>query len=244
MANEKGEWIFPDSVQCKTIMISCAGYHSITTFLATNTVVLSPFVVSLGEVEIGGKEKELNIDNVEKINCSYMFNPENFSVTYGSYISNPVGKSGWLKELSFHVSTVHPPDLDVPVRIRFFEWDADKLMPGKEISTRNFIIMPKKKHWNKIDISDLKQEIPANGIVVAFELISIGPEHYHTYTYMDMNKKKQTGRYYGWHLTASCCTDCEVQGFTFSNEKWRLWYNKTKANKWAPAVKLKMKYYN
>lgn len=244
MANEKGEWIFPDSVQCKTITVSCAGYKTNLAVSSINVVVLAPQIINLQLIEIGAKEQEISFNNLKELNCVYGFQPDKVSAVFAAYLPNPLKKNGWVKQISFHVATVHKPDLDVPVRIRFFEWDENNQLPGKEISTQNFIIKPKKRNWNSINVEKMNQEMPANGIVVAFELISAGPEHYHEYKYSDMEKKKHTGTYYGWYLTASCCTDCEIQGFTSHNEKWRLWSSKTKANKWAPAVQLKMKYYN
>ena len=244
MANEKGEWIFPDSVQCKTITVSCAGYKNGLAVSSLNVIVLAPQIINLQPIEIAGNGEEVSFNNLKELNCSYGFQPDKASAVFAAYLPNPLKKNGWVKQISFHVASIRKPDLDVPVRIRFFEWDEVSQLPGKEISTQNFIIKPKKKNWNNINIAKMNQEIPANGIVVAFELISSGPEHYHEFTYLDMEKKKHIGTYYGWYLTASCCTDCEIQGFTFHNEKWRLWYSKTKANKWAPAVKLKMKYYN
>ncbi len=244
MANQKGEWIFPDSIHCKTVTVSCAGYEKLVVASTEQRIILSPLIVHLQEVQIGGKEEELLIDNIEKLNCSYGFIPEKISVTYASYIANPAGTSGWIKELSFHVSSFHRPDLDVPVRIRFFEWNEQQQMPGKEISAQNFIYYPQKKGWNKIDMRNLQQEIPADGVVVAFELISAGPEHYHHFTFKDAHQQKQIGRYYGWNLTASCCTDCSIKGFHMYQEQWLQPSVKTDQRIWAPAVKLKLKYYH
>lgn len=243
MANEKGEWFFPDSTSCKSIRVSCAGYNSVELIQGREVIVLSPFILRLTEVTVGGKKEEVNIDNIRKTNCSFGFNPEKFSATYGAYLPNPVNKAGWIKELSFHVSSFHKPDLNVPVRIRFFEWDETFQLPGKELSTNNFILKPSKKSWNKISFEKIYQEVPANGVVIAFELLSAGPEHYHEFTYTDKNKVKQKGKYYGWNLTASCCAECEILGFHYVGNKWFLW-NKIGGNRnWAPAVKFKMNYY-
>lgn len=243
MSNEKGEWKIPDSITCKTVLVSCSGYNPVETSFQTQTMKLSPLVIQLNDVEIGGEKEGVVIDNIHKLNCSYGFKPEEFSTTYSAYLSNPVKKRGWVKELSFHVSSFHKPDLDVPVRIRFFEWNEISQMPGEEISTGNLILKPSKKGWNKINLEKTYQDFPANGIVVAFELLTAGPSHYHEYTYRDQNKSKHTGKYYGWNLTASCCSDCEIKGFHFAGNKWILW-NKIGGNRiWAPAVKLKMNYY-
>lgn len=245
MSNEKGEYFFADSVTgCETVIISCAGYQTKKVKASARTVLLAPLIVDLPVVSVGSEKKESIFHNINKLNCSFGFIPDKFSVTHASFLPNPVGKSGWLKELSFHVSTFHKPDLEVPVRIRFFEWDETTQLPGKEISTTNLIIKPTKKNWNKLNLEKLKQEIPANRIVIAFELISAGPEHYHEYKYTDKQKQKHTGTYYGWNLTASCCTDCGITGFSFINNKWLLRKGTTRSNEWAPAVKLKMNYYN
>ena len=243
MSNAKGEWQVLDSLaNCKTFTISCAGYETKFNVKAGEFIVLAPRIITLKPVLIGGKEKEIEYNNITKLNCSFIFDPEKRSTMYASYLPNTLGKTGSLTQLSFYVSNFHKPDFKVPVRIRFFEWDKVTQLPGKEISTQNLILYPKKKHWNNINLKHLEQEIPVNGIVVGFELISAGKEHYHTYTYIDQEKKNHTGVYYGWNLTASCCTDCEIKGFRliegkFSSFTWGV--NKS----WAPAVKLKMKYY-
>ncbi len=243
MANEKGEWMFPDSIRCKSVRVSCAGYNTVELIHGKDDIVLSPLIIRLTEVTVGSKKEEVSIDNIRKTECAFGFNPEKFSTTYGAYLPNSVKKAGSIKELSFHVSSFHKPDLDVPVRIRFFEWNEKTQMPGEEISTSNLILKPSKKGWNKINLEEAYQDFPENGIVVAFELLSAGPSHYHEYKYRDKNRNKQTGKYYGWYLTASCCSDCEVKGFHYGADKWYLW-NKIGGNSfWAPAVKLKMSYY-
>lgn len=242
LSDEKGEWTMPDSITCKAFLISCSGYKPVELFFPVKTVKLSPLVIQLQDVEIGGERENVAVDNIQKLNCSYGFSPEKFSTTYGAYLGNPVKKRGWVRELSFHVSSIHKPDLDVPVRIRFFEWNEKTQMPGEEISTSNLILKPSKKGWNKINLEKAYQDFPENGIVVAFELLSAGPSHYHEYKYRDKNRNKHTGKYYGWYLTASCCSDCEVKGFHYGADKWYLW-NKIGGNSfWAPAVKLKMSY--
>lgn len=244
MSNEKGEWRIPDSITCKTILVSCSGYKTIEISFLTKIIKLSPLVIQLNDVQIGGEKENAAVNNIQKLNCSYGFNPEKFSTTYGAFLANPVNKRGWVSELSFHVSSIHKPDLDVPVRIRFFEWNEKTQLPGEEISTTNLILKPSKKGWNKINLEQAYQDLPASGIVVAFELLSAGPSHYHEYTYRDQNKNRRTGKYYGWYLTASCCSDCEIKGFHFAGNKWTLW-NKIGGNRnWAPAVKIKMNYYN
>lgn len=244
MANERGEWVISDSLAfCVTVTVSCAGYKSKTIRISeVNKVLLSALVVEMPAVEIGSVETEVSVDNIKKLNCSYGFKPDLGSITYASFLPNPTNKHAWLTKLSFHVSTIHKPDMEVPVRIRFFEWDELTNLPGKEISTTNLIIKPQKKHWNTLALEKIKQEVPANGIVIAFELISAGPDHYHKYEYKDVHMGKLQGIYYGWFLSASCCHNCSMIGFSYVNNKWTPW-NKVTGLNWAPAVKIKMKYY-
>lgn len=240
MANDKGEWFFPDSTSCNLVNISCAGYTTAVQTQVRDVIILSPFVLHLADVIVGGRKEEIVMDNVQKTNCSYGFNPEKFSATYGAFLPNPLKKAGWIKELSFHVSSFHRPDLDVPVRIRFFEWNEITQLPGEELSKDNLILKPYKRGWNKINLEKTFQDFPTSGVVIAFELLSAGPEHYHEYTYTDKKGVKQKGKYYGWNLTASCCSDCEVKGFHYVGNKWILWKHVGGKLNWAPAVKLKI----
>lgn len=244
MSDKQGNFIIPDSIikYCNEWTISCVGYESILNFVPAKlkTVLMARKTLELAPVTIGTNKKYYEVSIAGNTSrCSYGFNPDFLSVIYATYVPNSTGKSGYISSLDYFVSNHHTPDFNVPVRIRFYQYDTISRLPGKEISNINLIVYPKKTKWNTVDIDSISQHFPAEGIVVAYELINAGSDFIHSYKVKtNEEKRKQTRFYYGWNLGVSCCNDCGNIGFSFFGNTWYV-----NQNKWAPFVRLKIMYY-
>jgi hypothetical protein len=52
------------------------------------------------------------------------------------------------------------PNLQIPIRLHWYEWNNDLRMPGKELTDSNIIVYPYKSGWNDFELPDKTIEFP------------------------------------------------------------------------------------
>ena len=95
--------------------------------------------------------------------------PETKLVIIARYNNNS-GRTGWLKKVSILIDE-KSPNLQIPIRLRWYEWDLDKKMPGKELTDTNIIVFPYKEGWNDFEIPERSIQCPKDWLVFGLEFI-------------------------------------------------------------------------
>jgi CarboxypepD_reg-like domain len=110
--------------------------------------------------------------------------PETRLVIMARYY-NTTGRNAYLKKISLLLDE-KSPNLQIPVRLRWYEWDVDAKMPGRELTDTSIIVYPYKAGWNEFEVPDKTIEFPKDWVVFGFEFI-YPPE------YAEQFKTLQTG---------------------------------------------------
>ncbi|CAN5652840.1 hypothetical protein BH10BAC2_BH10BAC2_00800 [soil metagenome] len=95
--------------------------------------------------------------------------PETRLVIMSRYY-NTTGRNAYLKKISLLLDE-KSPNLQIPIRLRWYEWNTDAKMPGKELTDTNIVVYPYKAGWNEFDVPDRTIEFPKDWIVFGFEFI-------------------------------------------------------------------------
>lgn len=95
--------------------------------------------------------------------------PETRLVIMSRYY-NTTGRNAYLKKISLLLDE-KSPNLQIPIRLRWYEWDADAKMPGKELTDTSIIVYPYKAGWNEFEVPDKTIEFPKDWVVFGFEFI-------------------------------------------------------------------------
>lgn len=109
--------------------------------------------------------------------------PETRLVIMSRYYNN-TGRNAYLKKISLLLDE-KSPNLEIPIRLRWYEWDNDARMPGKELTDTSIIVYPYKAGWNEFEVPDKTIEFPKSWIVFGFEFI-------YPAEYTEQYKKLQT----------------------------------------------------
>jgi len=83
---------------------------------------------------------------------------------------NTSGRNSYLKKISLLLDE-KSPNLQIPIRLRWYEWDNDAKMPGKELTDTSIVVYPYKAGWNEFEIPEKTIEFPKDWIVFGFEFI-------------------------------------------------------------------------
>lgn len=95
--------------------------------------------------------------------------PETQLIILARYNNNS-GRNGWIKNISILLNE-HATNLKIPIRLRWYEWDLDKKMPGRELTDTSLIVYPYKNGWNDFTIPDKAIFYPKDWIVFGLEFI-------------------------------------------------------------------------
>lgn len=95
--------------------------------------------------------------------------PETRLVIMARYY-NVTGRNGYIKKVSV-LFDEKSPNLRIPVRLRWYEWNNDTQMPGKELTDTSIIVYPYRQGWNEFEVPANTIECPKDWIVFGFEFI-------------------------------------------------------------------------
>lgn len=107
--------------------------------------------------------------------------PETRLVIMSRYYNN-TGRNAFLKKVSLLLDEKSSA-VQIPVRLRWYEWDNDARMPGKELTDTSIIVYPYKQGWNEFEMPDKTVPFPKDWIVFGFEFI-YPPEYAEQYKTM------------------------------------------------------------
>lgn len=202
----------------ETHKVSYVGYQpKEINFTSTNSIALNRLPQKLEDVTVVScKETTIEKLEVKELGNNYLgFTPKSIGNFWAIYVPNNIGKIGYLKSLGHNAEGAsNKENPDAPVRIRFFEYDTTTKLPSTEISDDDIIVAPKKRRRVTYDLSEYKIQIPANGIVVAFEMFDAGSEFHYTTKSKWQDGTIRTMEHYGWYLKSSKGKD--IKGFTKS----------------------------
>jgi len=95
--------------------------------------------------------------------------PETRLIIISRY-NNISGMHGYIKKTSILIDE-KTLALQVPVRLHWYEWNADTQKPGKELTDTNILVYPYTKGWNDFEIPDYTIPASKDWIVFGLEFI-------------------------------------------------------------------------
>ena len=95
--------------------------------------------------------------------------PETRLIIMSRYYNN-TGRNAFLKTVSL-LFDKKSSNIQIPVRLRWYEWDNDSKMPGKELTDTSIIVYPYKEGWNDFEMPDKTIPFPKDWVVFGFEFI-------------------------------------------------------------------------
>lgn len=95
--------------------------------------------------------------------------PETRLVLISRYY-NITGRNGFINKVSILIDE-KSPNLQIPIRLRWYEWDLEKRMPGRELTDTNLVVFPYKEGWNDFEIAPNTINCPKSWIVFGIEFI-------------------------------------------------------------------------
>jgi CarboxypepD_reg-like domain len=197
----------PENMLQETHKVSYVGYQpKEINFTTTNTITLNRLPQKLEDVTVVScKETTIEKLEVKELGNNYLgFTPKNIGNFWAIYVPNNIGRSGYLKSLGHNAEGVsNKENPDAPVRIRFFEYDTITKLPSTEISDDDIIVSPKKRRRVTYDLTEYKIQVPANGIIVAFEMFDAGSEYHYTTKSKWQDGTIRTMEHYGWFLKSA-----------------------------------------
>jgi hypothetical protein len=113
--------------------------------------------------------------------------PETRLVIIARY-NNISGIRGYINKLSILIDE-KIPNVQVPVRLHWYAWNADAHMPGKELTDTSILVYPYQKGWNDFDIPPYTIPAPKDWIVFGLEFIYT-PEYKQHYDSLKTNEEK------------------------------------------------------
>lgn len=159
-----------------TLHIQFIGYQPLSlpaSSLRDNMVIsLDPSVESLQPVTVINCQRTRNFvinRRIRNINEYVGPGPETQLIILARYDNNS-GRNGWIKKISILLNE-HSTNLKIPIRLRWYEWDLERKMPGKELTDTNLIVYPYKNGWNDFSIPDFAIFYPKDWIVFGLEFI-------------------------------------------------------------------------
>ena len=95
------------------------------------------------------------------------------SISYLGYYNNRENITGYVSQIKFHVQNVPfiHQNLLIPLRLRWYKWNGEALMPGQELTDTSLLIYAYKKGWNTILIPDKTIYFGEDGIVMGIEFL-------------------------------------------------------------------------
>ena len=178
ISDEKGNFTLsiPDNISADSFSIFVLGYKSRTLSIVDfqsstdKNIGLVADTYSGAEVEITAK----GCQNMKVINWGTTSNtgPGLFSASLGSqvamYFPNSKSKSGYIKKVSFFISSDGIPD--TKFRVRIYYADGENAAPKSDLLVHNIVAHAEAgNEWVNIDVSSYNLEVPSDGFFVAME---------------------------------------------------------------------------
>ncbi|MGN6618467.1 MAG: carboxypeptidase-like regulatory domain-containing protein [Ilyomonas sp.] len=164
--------------------------------------------------------------------------PETKIIIAGRYVAKKQ-RRGYVKQIRFYDETFNGTVV-VPVRLRWYEWNAAQQLPGKELTNKNIIVYTYKKGWNSFDIPDTSIYFPAEGIVFGLEFI-YPVEFANQYKNLSSAKEKLqwlSDMNHRWSLGMQLTRDEQQKGFYgVNNEPFQSYDERGKGYYIKPAIK-------
>ena len=95
--------------------------------------------------------------------------PETKLVIISRY-DNITGRVGYINKISILIDE-KSPNMQVPVRLRWYQWDVDAKMPGKELTDTNILVYPYQQGWNDFELPAKTIPCPKDWLVFGLEFI-------------------------------------------------------------------------
>ncbi len=178
MSNEVGnvKIQYSNSQPSDSLIISCIGYvdmkMSVNTLKEKNNIILENAVYQIGEVIIKPRKcKIVTLGNKKSINIGSAQIP--FNGQRALYIQNP-SIDGKIVSVKIHMTDGYKVkgSKHRPFRLRLYEGHP---MDGKELLDNEIIasLPASKRNWVTINLSQFNLNMPANGITVSVEALSV-----------------------------------------------------------------------
>ena len=152
--------------------------------------------------------------------------PETRLVIISRYY-NSTGRNSFVNKMSIYIDE-KSPNLQIPIRLRWYEWDNEKRMPGKELTDTNIVVFPYKEGWNDFDIPANTINCPKSWVVFGIEFIypSDYKLQYDTLKSGDDKIKWLSDMQNRWSLGLQYVTEEDEGGFYIVNNGSIQRYNK------------------
>jgi hypothetical protein len=140
---------------------------------------------------------------------------------------NTSGRNSYLKKISLLLDE-KSPNLQIPIRLHWYEWDNDMQMPGKELTDTSIIVYPYKAGWNEFELPDKTIEFPKDWVVFGFEFI-YPPEYaeqYKTLQSGDAKVKWLNDMSHRWSLSMQQVDNSDEGAFYIINNNEMAQYSK------------------
>jgi hypothetical protein len=243
-SDSAGRVIIPDSVwKTSDISFSYVGYSPSKTRIyedATSVFLKKILVETFASVKNCPSTKSATIKNYKKSkhqSAGWKAKSEGF--IWAGFLPNTAGKHALMTSIDFHVKSFHPKAMfDAPVRLRLYQYDLNRGLPGEEITKESILITPKKFGKHTEDLSIYKMYIPIEGVVAGFEMFDAGSRYHYIYHMKFVDGTEKDVEMYGWSLGSAAD---KAKGFRkFPGRTWEKNLN-VGGSYYAPAVSFSVK---
>lgn len=143
--------------------------------------------------------------------------PETRLVIMARY-NNVTGVHGYISKVSILIDE-KAPNLQVPVRLHWYKWNADAHMPGEELTDTSILVYPYQKGWNDFDLPPYTVSAPKDWIVFGLEFIYT-PAYIQHYDSLKTQQEKiqwLSDMQNRWSLSMQYVRDPDESGFYIVN---------------------------
>jgi hypothetical protein len=217
---EDGSLVLPDSIIRSALQVSFVGHRTELLRLKDNLVIPLAAMPMPEVIIMPCKQmKPVMLGKKRAGNSSVGWGSVFTGVLWGTYLPNKFGVNGRLTKLRFFIADRGDgARVDAPVRLRFFAPADSSGKPGIELTRDDIRIKPGRSGRIEVDLASYKIPVPAEGIIVLFELFeSFGNYPYEVEHVLNRVKKKTIC--YGFSFeTMSDSGSVGIWGSTYNNE--------------------------
>ena len=113
--------------------------------------------------------------------------PETRLIIIARY-DNISGVRGYVNQITVLINE-NVSQMQVPMRLHWYEWNAEQHIPGKELTDTNILVYPYTKGWNNFEIPAYTIPAPKDWIVFGLEFIYT-PEYKQHYDSLKIQQEK------------------------------------------------------
>lgn len=181
-------------LQNDTIMVQFLGFQKafvpVNNFKNGLVIKMIPEMQTLQPVIVTNCRNQVEFTLNKKIGRIKQYigpGPETKLVIMSRY-NNVTGHRGYIKRISILIDE-KSPNLQIPIRLRWYDWDDEDQVPGKELTDTSIIVYPYKEGWNDFDLPANTIDCPKDWIVFGFEFI-YPPEYALQYKSLKTDKER------------------------------------------------------